>query len=228
MARNKQANKRYELFTCAWKGHALVGDDVAVVGPEDSALARQRGGSRWCRCLRCDAWLPVDLPEHPVSERIPPRSEIELPARGPVLRDRYILRLIAVDRAVHVIVLGSLAVVLFTFAGHDATLKRDYTNVMNDLSGGNPGAAQLRGVLGYLRKAFEYSPTHLVHLGLVVSAYAALEATEMVGLWYSKRWAEYLTLVATVVFIPIEIYELTISVSAFKLIALAINVSIKN
>ena len=47
---------------------------------------------------------------------------------------------------------------------------------MNDLSG-QPGAAQLRGVLGYLRKAFQYSPRHLIHLGLIVAAYAALEAT---------------------------------------------------
>ena len=60
---------------------------------------------------------------------------------GPILRDRYVLRLIAIDRAIHVIVLSVLAVVLFTFAGHDAALHRDYLNIMNDLSGGNPGAA---------------------------------------------------------------------------------------
>ncbi len=226
MARKKRPDNRYELFTCAWTGHALVGTDAATVVPEDSAIVRQVGGVRWCRCLRCDAWLPVEIPEHPSSERVPGRDEIELPARGPILRDRYVLRLIAIDRAVHVIVLSVLAVVLFTFAGHDAALHRDYNNIMNDLSGGNPGAAQLRGVLGYLKKAFTYSPRHLIHLGLAVTAYAALEATEMVGLWFAKRWAEYLTLVAITVLVPIEIYELTLSVSAFKLITLAINLAI--
>ena len=45
------------------------------------------------------------------------------------------LRLIAVDRAIHVIVLSVLAIVLFTFARHDATLHRDYQNIMSDLSG---------------------------------------------------------------------------------------------
>ena len=48
----------------------------------------------------------------------------------------------------------------------------------------------------------------------------------MVGLWFAKRWAEYLTLVAIVVLIPIEIYELSLSVSVFKLITLVINVAI--
>ena len=157
---------------------------------------------------------------------MPTRDEIELPARGPVLRDRYVLRLIAIDRAIHVIVLSALAVVLFTFAGHDAALHQDYVDIMNDLSGGDPGAAQLRGILGYLRRAFDYSPRHLIHLGLAVTAYAALEATEMVGLWFDKRWAEYLTFVATTVLVPFEVYELTLGVSVFKVITFVINVAI--
>ncbi len=149
-----------------------------------------------------------------------------MPARGPALRDRYILRLIAVDRAIHVVVLGVLAVVLFTFARHDAALHRDYVNIMDDLSGGTPGESQLRGVLGYLRKAFEYSPQRLIQLGLVATGYAALEATEMVGLWFGKRWAEYLTFIAITALVPLEIYELTLSISVFKVLTLVINLAI--
>jgi uncharacterized membrane protein (DUF2068 family) len=134
--------------------------------------------------------------------------------------------LIAIDRAIHVIVLGVLAVVLFMFASHDAALHRDYVNVMNDLSGGGPGETQLRGVLGYLRKAFEYSPHRLVQLGLVATVLAAVEATEAVGLWLDRRWAEYLTFVVTTAFVPLEIYELTNGVSVFKVVALVINVAI--
>jgi uncharacterized membrane protein (DUF2068 family) len=48
----------------------------------------------------------------------------------------------------------------------------------------------------------------------------------MVGLWYAKRWAEYLTFVAITVLVPIEIYELSLSVSVFKLLTLAINLAI--
>ena len=149
-----------------------------------------------------------------------------MPARGPVLRDRYVLRLIAFDRAIHVLVLGTLALVLFTFARHNHSLHRDYVNIMNDLSGGDPGASNARGILGYLGRAFKYSSSDLIKLGIVLSAYAALEATEMVGLWFNKRWAEYLTFIATTALVPFEIYELANGVSAFKLITLILNVAV--
>lgn len=226
MRKKRRPDNFYELVTCAWKGHALVGTDVAEIVPADGMVVRERDGVRWYRCLRCDAWVADDSPAQPTRERMPARDEIELPVRGPLLRDRYVLRLIAVDRAIHVIVLTVLAIVLFTFARHDATLHRDYENIMSDLSGTTPGEAQVRGVLGYLGRAFKYTPARLVQLGFLVLAYAALEASEMVGLWMSKRWAEYLTLVATAVLIPIEIYELSIGVSVFKVLTLIINVAI--
>jgi uncharacterized membrane protein (DUF2068 family) len=143
-----------------------------------------------------------------------------------VLRDRYVLRLIAFDRFTHVFVLTILAVVLFTFAGHTGTLHRDYNDIMNDLSGGDPGASQARGILGVFGRAFKYTPSHLYKLGIVITAYAALEATEMVGLWFAKRWAEYLTFIATTLLVPYEIYELTKGVTAFKMIAFLINVAV--
>jgi uncharacterized membrane protein (DUF2068 family) len=203
-----------------------MGTDVAHITPEDNMLVREGDGVRWYRCLRCDAWIADGPPTTPIRDRMPERDEIELPLRGPMLRDKYVLRLIAVDRAIHVIVLTTLAIILYTFARHDASLHRDYVNVMSDLSGTTPGESQVRGVLGYLGRAFKYSPARLIQLGLLVTAYAALEATEMVGLWFSKRWAEYLTLVATVVLIPIEVYELSLSISVFKVITLVINVAI--
>jgi hypothetical protein len=97
---------------------------------------------------------------------------------------------------------------------------------MNDLSGGDPGASSVRGILGHLRNVFHYSPRHLVELGLAITGYAVLEAAEMVGLWLAKRWAEYLTFVATTLLVPFEVYELTIGVSAFKIVTLVINVAI--
>jgi len=214
------------MLTCAWKGHFLVGTDAARITPEDALVVREYGGVRWHRCLRCDDWVTLAIPPHPTRDGVENRADIELPARGPILRDRYVLRLIAVDRAVHVVVLSLLAVVLFTFARHDHSLHRDYVNIMNDLSGGDPGASQARGILGYIGRAFKYSPDHLITLGLVIVAYAALEATEMIGLWLNKRWAEYLTLVATTALVPYEVYELLNGVSAFKLVAFIINVAV--
>ena len=47
-------------------------------------------------------------------------------------------------------------------------------------------------------------------------AFAALEAVEMVGLWLNKRWAEYLTFIATTALVPFEVYEFTNGVSGSK------------
>ncbi len=38
--------------------------------------------------------------------------------------------------------------------------------------------------------------------------YSGLQLTEGIGLWYEKRWAELLTVVATSLLIPLELYEL--------------------
>jgi len=167
-----------------------------------------------------------EIPGKPTRDDVEGRDEIAIPLRGPLLRDRYVLRLIAVDRAIHVVVLAFLAVILLTFAQHNHALHRDYINIMNALSGGSPGEAQARGILGYFARAFKYTPTHLYTLSLVLMAYAALEATEMVGLWLNKRWAEYLTFIATTALVPFEVYELTKSISVFKVLALVINVAV--
>ena len=57
-------------------------------------------------------------------------------------------------------------------------------------------------------------------------AYSALFLVEGTGLFFEKRWAEYLTIVATVSFIPVEIYELLKAPSFLKGAALVINVAI--
>jgi uncharacterized membrane protein (DUF2068 family) len=217
---------RYELLTCAWKGHALVGIDAAYVGEEDSLVVRQYDGVRWHRCLRCDDWIMHAIPSHPARERPESRDEIAVPERGPMLRDRYVLRLIALDRAVHVVVLSVVAVLLLSIARHNQALHRDYIDIMNDLSGGDPGASKARGFLGTFGRVFKYSSSDLTTLGLVLAGYAVLEGFEMVGLWLAKRWAEYLTFIATTLLVPYEIYELTKSISTFKAITFVINVAI--
>ena len=66
----------------------------------------------------------------------------------------------------------------------------------------------------------------LYWVAAAAAAYAVLEGLEAVGLWYQRRWAEYLTFIATIVFLPYEIYELTKTVSALKVVALVINLAI--
>ena len=226
MPGRRRPSNRYELLTCAWSGHVLVGLGAVAVTPDDALLVRQDGSARWYRCLRCDDWVRQAEPAQPDRPGVEARDEIHLPLRGAALRDRYVLRLIALDRALHFVVLTGLAIALFTFAAHDQALHRDYQNIMNDLAGGTPGASQARGLLGYFGRAFKYSPTHLRILGIVLLAFAALEAAEAVGLWLNKRWAEYLTFIATTALVPFEVYELTNGISVFKIIALIINLAV--
>jgi uncharacterized membrane protein (DUF2068 family) len=56
--------------------------------------------------------------------------------------------------------------------------------------------------------------------------YAATFAVEGVGLVRRKRWAEWLTVVVTASFIPLEIYELVSHFGAGKVAALVLNVAI--
>jgi uncharacterized membrane protein (DUF2068 family) len=217
---------RYELLGCGLHGHELLGTDAAHLRPDDVAFAREDpAGFRWYRCLRCDAWLPLAAPAHPAVDTPPDRATVELPLRGRPLRDRYVLRVIAVERAAHVLVLGALAVAIFLFAAHRGALHHEYTRVLADLQGGlgGPIGSTHSGVVADLDKLFALSRTKLYLAGLAVAAYTGVLAAEMVGLWYSRRWAEYLTLLETGILVPFEVYELTSSVSALKVLTLVIN-----
>jgi uncharacterized membrane protein (DUF2068 family) len=213
---------RFELVTCGWSGHVLVGTDAARVVPDDAAVVREMGGVRWYHCLRCYDWVALRPPASPTRDRVPVRDDIELPLRGQLLRDRYVLRLIACERAVHVVVLAVVAVVIFFVAGDHAALQHDYTEIVDAFG----GPSQAHPFLGHFKGLFAITTTHLYEAGVVVIAYGALEATEMVGLWYARRWAEYLTFVATVLLVPFEVYELTSSVTTLKLATFVINVVI--
>jgi uncharacterized membrane protein (DUF2068 family) len=61
-------------------------------------------------------------------------------------------------------------------------------------------------------------------LGLVALFYAALFGTEGVGLWRERRWAEYLTAIATGSLIPFEIYEIFTRPTPIKFATFVVNV----
>lgn len=219
---------RYELLACATRGHELVGTDVAEITPDDALVVREDSGARWHRCLRCDSWLPLPPPAAPGLDRIGSLDEVSVPLRGRPLRDRYVLRLIALDRAVHVLVLGALAAVILLYATHHHLLNTYFARVLKDLQGGVGGPVHTSGgtLLTELHHVMAIRARNLYIAGALVAAYAALEATEMVGLWIGRRWAEYLTFLATVVFIPYEVFELARAVSYLKILTLLINLAI--
>lgn len=217
----------WELLVCGTSGHELIGMDVRTIRPEDAVVVREENGLRWYRCVRCDSWLPLPQPAAPVRETLPPREEIELPRRGKALRDRVVLRIIAIDRAIHFVVLAALSVVVFLFAGHEIRLRRVFYRVVDAVQGSSTGPHHhAHGFLGSLEHIFELRSTTLYAVAAAAAGYAVLEGVEAVGLWYQKRWAEYLTFIATILFLPYEIYELSRTVSVFKVIAFIVNIAI--
>src|SRR5947199_4801602 len=62
--------------------------------------------------------------------------------------------------------------------------------------------------------------------GLAALGYGALELVEGVGLWLDQLWAEYLTVIATSLLIPFELYELAIRPSFWKAGGIIVNVLI--
>jgi uncharacterized membrane protein (DUF2068 family) len=216
----------WELIVCGIRGHELLGTDAARLRPEDALFARDSRDVRWLRCLRCDSWLPLRPPASPQREYPPARDEVEVPLRGRALRDKVVLRIIAIDRAVHFVVLAGIAVAVFVFAANRDQLRAPVYRVLTDVQNGLGGPPHGHGLLYDVRRVFSVSNGTLTKIGLVVATYALLEGAEAIGLWFQKRWAEYLTFVATTALLPLEIYELAHSVTPFKVIALVVNLAI--
>jgi uncharacterized membrane protein (DUF2068 family) len=218
----------WELLVCGVRGHELIGTDAARLRPEDALVVSEQDGLRWYRCVRCDSWLPLPPPRGATRQLPPARHEIELPLRGKALRDKVVLRIIAIDRAIHFVVLGALAVAIFLVASHQLHLRHEFFRIVNAVQGTSSGATHSshHGFLHALQHILELKSSTLYGLAAVAAAYAVLEGVEAVGLWYQKRWAEYLTFVATVAFLPYEIWELAKTVSPFKVVALVVNLVI--
>jgi uncharacterized membrane protein (DUF2068 family) len=217
----------WELLACGIAGHALEGLDARELRAEDELFAREGDGVRWYRCLRCDSWLPLAPPGTPARQHPPAREEIELPLRGRPLRDKIVLRLIAIDRALHFFALGLLGAAIFAFSANRADLRRKVLKVVNDLGGETTGSGHAHhGLAHEIDLLFSLQSSRLHLFGAIALVYAAIEGIEAVGLWYGKRWAEYLTLIVTASLLPLEIYELAHRLSPFKIVAFIINVAV--
>jgi len=81
-------------------------------------------------------------------------------------------------------------------------------------------------ILHELDRLFSLRSGTLQEVGLGLLAYGLLEGVEAVGLWWAKRWAEYLTFLATAILLPLEIYEIIHKRSGLKIVGFIINVAV--
>jgi uncharacterized membrane protein (DUF2068 family) len=133
------------------------------------------------------------------------------------------IKVIIVERLVKSAVLAIVAVSLL-IAGRTGLLDTwaDYAESQLNLDVGRN--VILRLLLGLLAYVGAYN--HITIVAISGLGYAALEATEGVGLAWRRRWAEYLTVIATGVLIPYEAYEVLLHATLFKVGALALNVAV--
>jgi uncharacterized membrane protein (DUF2068 family) len=217
----------YELLVCGLRGHVLVGTDAAEPRPQDGAFVREFGSMRWYRCLRCDAWVPLQPPATTKRQYVPARSELELPVRGRALRDQIVLRLIAVDRAIHFLVLGALAVLAFVLASHRARIDSLVTRLNSFFFGTRTGARPpAHGFVHEVERLLTLDVNTFRLIGAAAAAYALLEGAEAYGLWRQRRWAEYLTFIATTLFVPYEVYEMAAKLTVIRVGAFVLNMAI--
>lgn len=85
---------------------------------------------------------------------------------------------------------------------------------------GNVYVAKMLGKLGLI------DDHKLAQLSGLTAIYGALFLTEGVGLLCQKRWAEFLTVIATASFIPMEIYEIIKHLTPVRIALLAGNLII--
>jgi uncharacterized membrane protein (DUF2068 family) len=82
-------------------------------------------------------------------------------------------------------------------------------------------------VVALLLDKVDLIDTHrLKQISLATFGYSALALTEGIGLMMEKVWAEYLTLILTMSFLPWELYELGRHPNWFRLSLLLINLAV--
>jgi len=133
------------------------------------------------------------------------------------------IKVIIVERIVKAIVLIAVAIGLLV-AGRKGWLSEwsDYAQDQLNLAAGHGLIVQL--LLRVLVLIGNFSHVNVLAIGAI--AYALLEGTEGVGLAMRRRWAEYLTVIATGILIPYEAYEVIRHVTLFKVGALLLNLAV--
>jgi uncharacterized membrane protein (DUF2068 family) len=219
-------------MVCAMRGHVAPAGRAALVRAEDRELGFDTfDARRLARCLRCDAWIEglPPLPENADWEIVPPLDELDLPRRGEPLYDAIVLRLIAIDRAVHAVIFGFLAIALLLLDTKLFDLQsfaRDAAERLDGVASNTGPHASHDALSTELHRLADLRQTTITTLAIVATVYCVVEGVEAIGLWLERRWAEYLTAVATAGFLPFEIHELLDRLSAFRVGALVVNVAI--
>jgi len=208
----------WNVRSCGRHGHVTYRPDE----PELAARlhAETALGDSW-RCLRCGAFILGE--PHGTG----PADDAPIVLRGNALKDAFILRLLAVERFLRGALLVALAFGIYKFEGSQNSLTRVFDAYLPLF---RPAADRLgidletAGPVRLIETALNVSHSTLLLVSAGVLAYGALQLVEGTGLWLMRRWGEYVAVVGTSVFIPLEVYEIVEKVTWLRIAALLLNV----
>ena len=131
-----------------------------------------------------------------------------------------LLRWIAVFKLVKASLMLAVGVAILRLAGHTQE------STINDFVS-KFGIDPDRGIVDLaIGKLVNLSPDKLRAFGFASFVYAALFFTEGIGLWLTKRWAEWFTAIVTLSLVPLEIYEIHRHATAGKVLVLLFNIAV--
>ena len=214
------------------RGHVTPATDAVTIGAGDAAVGVQLAdGRRLARCLRCDMWIEHAAPEVVDArwEVLPPVDELVKPRRGKPLHEAILIRLIAINKGTHAAFFTALATMLLLLESNFTRLHDWAQSVVDGLNSqiGDTGQGASQSWLSrQMRHILDLQPGTVHVLLALAIVYAFIEWAEAIGLWKERRWAEYLTVIATAGFLPLEIHELLDRVTVVRVVALVINVAL--
>jgi uncharacterized membrane protein (DUF2068 family) len=209
----------WNLRHCSRHGHETYAPDEPEL--RERLTVTTPAGVAW-RCLRCGDFTvggPVGSGPADAAPEVP---------RGRLLRDRVIMRLLACERGFKAFLLLLLGLGILRFRNDKDAIQNAWNT---DIPLLRPFAEQIGWnidgsfITRWAEDALGLSATALAWIAVAVFAYSALQATEAVGLWMVKRWGEYFAVVATSVFLPLEIHELMNKVTVLRVLALVVNIA---
>ena len=134
-----------------------------------------------------------------------------------------VVRLIILERAIRGTLVFVLGAALLTNSHGVVSLVRQWVAELDV----NPERRLIPRILStVLRPLGEFSSRTVLLIGIGALLFGALELTEAVGLARRRRWAEYLTVIAGCIGIPLEVGEVLHRQTPVRISILLINVAI--
>lgn len=206
---------RWELRSCGRRGHATYQPTEPDLAGRLSVVTA--AGQAW-RCLRCGDFV-VGAPRDSG-----PADQAPLILRGKALRQSIIVRLLAVERLLRAVLLGVAVWAVLKFRDAHDTIEAAVDRDLPAFRQVGIHIDQL-ALVKDLQKALDQAPSRFTLIAALLAAYAVLELIEAAGLWLEKRWGEYFAVVATAIFLPLEVRELLHGVTFTRAVAFVINVA---